>query len=109
MRISTGTDQLEAIKKYWNYPLNRPIKIIDIKNYVWPPDKPQRAPHDSTISRILRTEWRINYKVLQKRNPATKNANNICLFHEAFAIQVFLRARDYELIYIDEFSYSSRK
>ena len=109
LRISTGTDQLEAIKKYWNHPLNRPIKIKDIKNYVWPPDKPERAPHDSTISRILRTEWRMSYKVLQKRNPATKNANNIRLFHEAFAIQVFLRARDYELIYIDEFSYSSRK
>ena len=51
----------------------------------------------------------MSYKVVQKRNPTTKNANNIRLFHKVFAIQVFLRARDYELIYIDEFSYSSRK
>ena len=45
LRISTGTDQQETKKKYRNHPLNRPIKIKDIKNYVRLPDKPGRVPH----------------------------------------------------------------
>ena len=109
LRLSVGPDKLQAIKDYWDHPVNRPIKIRDIKHHVWPPSSNEKVPHDSTISRILRNELNMTYKVLQKRNLKTENSSNIRLFHESLAIQVFLRAKDYELIYIDEFSYSLRK
>ena len=35
----------------------------------------------------------MRYKVLQKRNPITKNSNSIHLLHEAYPIQVLLRTK----------------
>ena len=49
----------------------------------------------------------MRFKNLQKK--IKKNSNIIHLFHEAFAIQMQLRNNGYELIYVDEFSYSLRK
>ena len=87
----------------------RPIRIKDIKDYLWPLSSHEKAPHDSTFSMILRKELKMSYKVLQKRNPVKKTRDSIRLNHEAITIQVLLRSNDYELIYIDEFSFSSRK
>ena len=105
LRLSVGSDQFQVMKNYWDYPIKRPKKIKDIKEYVWSSNEHEKAPNNSTILRILRNDLKMRYKVLQKRNPITKNANSICLFHEAYPIQVLLRTKNYELIYIDEFSY----
>ena len=102
-------DNVQLIKNYWNNPAKRPIRIKDIKEHVWPVNRFIKPLHDSTISRVLRNKLNMRYKVLQKRNPKTKSPNNIRIFHEAIAIQVMLRTKGFELIYVDEFSYSSRK
>ena len=109
IEVICWTRQASGHKRLLDHPVKRPIKIRDIKHHVWQPSSNEKVPHDSTISRILRNELNITYKVLQKRNLKTENSSNIRLFHESLAIQVFLRAKDYELIYIDEFSYSSKK
>ena len=109
VRSSVDSQQVQSIKQYWEETTKRPIKIRDIKHYVWPISQEQKPPHNSTISRILKKELGMSFKVLQKRNPKTRQEENVRLFHEAIAIQVFLREKDFELIYIDEFSYSSKK
>ena len=109
VRSYVGSQQVQSINQYWEETTKRPIKIRDIKHYVWPISQEQKPPHNSTISRILKKELGMSFKVLQKRNPKTRQEENARLFHEAIAIQVFLRENDFELIYIDEFSYSSKK
>ena len=86
IRISIEANRLEAIKEYLKQPVVWSIMIKNTKNCVWLSNRPERAPHDSIISRILRKEWNMIYKIIQKYYPLTEKANNICLFHEAFVI-----------------------
>ena len=62
----------QAIREYWYRPTKRPIRIKDIKEHVWPSREFVKAPHNSTISRVLRNKLSMSYKVLQKRNPKLK-------------------------------------
>ena len=99
LRYAIKSSHLYAIKDNWATVVNNPIKIKNIKENVWPKTKWEKAPHNSTISRILHNELNMSYKVLQKKNPITSTPNNIRLFHESIAIQTLLRVKGYELIY----------
>ena len=79
IRTSSEVYRPEAIKEYWKHPVIRSIMIKNIKICVWSSNRPKRAPYDLTISRILRKEWNMRYKILQKWNPITKKANNISI------------------------------
>ena len=109
LRYAIKSSHLNAIKDYWVATVNNPIKIKNIKEHVWPRTKWEKAPHNSTISRILHNELNMSYKVLQRKNPITRTSNNVRLFHESIAVQTLLRIKGYELIYVDEFHYSSLK
>ena len=109
LRHAVEQKHLLAIKDYWASTIYKPIKIKDIKEHLWPLAKREKAPHNSTISRVLRNELNMSYKVLQKKNPVTRTSSNIRLFHESIAIQTLLRVKGFELIYVDEFHYSSLK
>ena len=43
LRLSVGSDQFQAMKKYWDYPIKRLIKIKDIKEYVWPSNEHENS------------------------------------------------------------------
>ena len=109
LRHAVEQKHLLAIKNDWVSTIYKPIKIKDIKEYLWPLAKREKAPHNSTISRVLSNELNMSYKVLQKKNPVTRYSSNIRLFHESIAFQTLLRVKGFELIYVDEFHYSSLK
>ena len=68
-RLTIEFNILQTIRDYWNCPTKTPIKIKDIKEHIWSSYKLTKVPHYSTISRILRNELSMSYKVLQKRHP----------------------------------------
>ena len=108
-RFSVTDDQISRIKQYCDETKNKPIKIKDIKQAVWPAEENRYIPTNSTISSILKNELNMRYKVLQTRNLITKKPENRRLFCQSLALQNILRNANTELIYVDEFNFSSRK
>ena len=108
-RLAVTINQISKIKAFWDKTKDKPIKIRDVKLAVWPPGWIEKTPSNSTISSILKKELRMKYKVLQFRNLKTETFANKRLFIENLAIQGILKRNNTELIYIDEFSFSSRK
>ena len=43
LRLFVGSDQFQAMKNYWDYPVKRPKKMKDIKEYVWPLNEHEKA------------------------------------------------------------------
>ena len=99
---------IEQMKKYVDSIHNTPVKIEMIKNAVWPKNSETKPPWNSTISKILKNKLNMSYKVLHKWNIKRKEKLNKRVFIESLYLQTKLRTNEIEIIYIDEFKFSSR-
>ena len=77
---SIDRDKLQAIKDYWISPKRRPIRIKDIKDYLWQLNSHERPPRFDYFYGFFFKELKMSYKVLQKRNPVTMTHDSINLF-----------------------------
>ena len=69
----------------------------------------EKIPSDTTIRNIMKTKLGMSYRLLEKRHKKSINIEGSRNFIQACALQIELINRELELIYIDEFSFSSRK
>ena len=72
-------------------------------------DNIEKIPSDTTIRNIMKTKLRMNYRLLEKKHKKPINNKGSRNFIQACAFQIELANRELELIYIDEFSFSSHK
>ena len=64
--------------------------------------------HNTTISRWLGTDLKCSYKILEKRPMPVQRPEARRIFLEGALIQVLIKEKNVELIFIDEFSVNSR-
>ena len=106
-RISN--DYIESIREYCNLQKNQPITIKKIKSYVHNSGSSVEQSSHTTIRSILRKELKMNYKILHKCHKKVMTNDYTFLIAESLSIQLKLMSIHYEVIYLDEFSFSSRK
>ena len=75
----------------------------------WGKHLDETPPSKTTIASILKKELGMSYKVLQTKNTKVTKPEQERLFCESLAVQLWLRDAGFELKYVDEFSFSSRK
>ena len=63
---------------------------------------------DFTIRSALKKDMKYSYKKLSKRKQITKMDDRVRLHYESIAIQIWLEDQGIELIYLDEFTISTR-
>ena len=87
---------------------SKPFYISDVIREVWPKSSENVPPANSTISKMLKKNLRMNYKVLKPAPEKILKPEYIWSYWDAVLIQYILDDDHYELIYIDEFSISHR-
>ena len=108
-RRRASHDYIEMIKEFWSLPKNQPITIKKIKRYTNSSRKDLEHPSNTTIRSILREELKMNYKILHKCHRKVMTGEHTRLYAESLSLQLTLNLIHYEVIYLDEFSFSSRK
>ena len=108
-RFAVLSEQIVKIKNYLECNKHRPICVRDLKKAIWPQMDNQRAPSDSTICSILKREFWMSYRLLEKKNIKSINPPGTRKFIQALSLQFKLTRDNIEMIYVDEFSFSSRK
>ena len=99
---------IEAVRCYME---SNPDKISTISNIKSSIERRADLPSLSktSIRKILKKHLKYTYKKACKINPRTLLPVNIRKIHESLYIQVALEKKNYEIIYLDEFSLSTRK
>ena len=97
------------IKEFLFLPKNQSITIKKIKRYMNSSRKDLEHPSNTTISNILREELKMNFKKFHKCHRKVMTGKHTRLFAESLSLKLTLNLIHYEVIYLDEFSFSSRK
>ena len=100
---------IEMIKDFCSSLHNQPITIRKIKSYLLASNLDKGEPCVTTIGSILRKELGMSYKILHKWHKKVMTTEHANSFAKSLLIQFKLINQDYEIIYLDEFSFSSRK
>ena len=80
-----------------------------MKNAIWPDSISSYIPSNSTVGSIMKRELKMSYHLLEKKQRKVTQEDGVRKFIQAFALQIQLNKCETELIFIDEFSFSSRK
>ena len=64
---------------------------------------------DTTIKRVMHKEWRMNYKKVSKSQIKSFTQENIRKFFEAASLIAYLTNEEYEIVFVDEWSFGPRK
>ena len=102
-------EHIMKIKDYLDYNEHRPICARDVIKAVWAPQENECSPSDSTIYSILKKEFKMSYRLLEKKHMKSVDNLGTRKFIQAFSLQLKLSRDNIEIIYVDEFSFSSRK
>ena len=101
-------DKVQQMLSFWKAKSNRLLWIREIKAGVW---KNQNAvpPWDATISKSLKKDLGMSYRMLSWFHPKTQTNDHIRVYWEAVIIQTILGDMGWEAIFIDEFNISSHR
>ena len=109
-RRVVSSDKIMEIKQICEDRKRYPIYSEDIKSALWSSsEKLENTPWKTTICSILKNELGMSYRLLDKKNAKTTKEAGIRDFVQSFSLQIEIQKKGIELIYLDEFSYSSRK
>ena len=109
-RRVVSSDKIMEIKQICEDRKRYPIYSEDIKSALWSSsEKLENSPWKTTICSILKNELDMSYRLLDKKNAKTTKEAGIRDFVQSFSLQIEIQKKGIELIYFDEFSYSSRK
>ena len=109
-RRVVSSDKIKEIKQICEDRKSYPIYSEDIKSALWSSsEKLENTPWKTTICSILKNELSMSYRLLDKKNAKTTKEAGIRDFVQSFSLQIEIQKKGIELIYLDEFSYSSRK
>ena len=108
-RFVVSPGHIMKIKDYLDYNEHRPICARDVIKAVWAPQDNECSPSDSTIYSILKKEFKMSYRLLEKKHMKSVDHLGTRKFIQAFSLQLKLSRDNIEIIYVDEFSFSSRK
>ena len=67
-RFVVSPEHIMKIKDYLDYNEHRPICARDVIKAVWAPQNNKCSPSDSTIYSILKKEFKMSYRLLEKKN-----------------------------------------
>ena len=102
-------EYINKVKNIWQQYKDRPIYAKNVRSALWRRDSKEKIPSDTTIRNIMKTKLGMSYRLLEKKHKKSINNEGSRNFIQACALQIELINRELELIYIDEFSFSSRK
>ena len=102
-------DIIEKIREFCCNPKHQPITIKKIKRCINNQKHTAEFLSYTTVRSILRNELKMSYKILHKCHKKVMTKEHMCLFAESLSLQLKMYYAIYEVIYIDEFSFSSRK
>ena len=108
-RFVVSSEHIMKIKDYLDYNEHRPICARDVIKAVWAPQDNECSPLDSTFYSILKKEFKMSYRLLEKKYMKSVYHLGKRKFIQIFSLQLKLSRDNIEIIYVDEFSFSSRK
>ena len=108
-RLKVTPEHIDKMREVWERQRDKPIYIRDVKNAVWPTLRSSDIPSNSTVSSIMKRELKMSYHLLEKKHRKATMEEGVRKFIQAFALQIELNKSEIKLIFIDEFSFSSRK
>ena len=108
-RLKVTPEHIDKMREVWERQRDKPIYIRDVKNAVWSALRSSDIPSNSTVSSIMKRELKMSYHLLEKKHRKATMEEGVRKFIQAFALQIELNKSEIELIFIDEFSFSSRK
>ena len=108
-RLKVTPEHIDKMREVWERQWDKPIYIRDVKDAVWPALRSSDIPSNSIVSSIMKRELKMSYHLLEKKHRKATLEEGVRKFIQAFALQIELNKSEIELIFIDEFSFSSRK
>ena len=102
-------EYINKVKEIWQQYKNRPICAKNVRSALWRRDNIEKIPSYTTIRNIMKTKLGMSYRQLEKKHKKSINNEGSSNFIQACALQIELINRELELMYIDEFSFSTRK
>ena len=108
-RMKITHEYINKVNEIWQQYKDRPIYAKNVRSALWRRDSREKIPSDTTIRNIMKTKLGMSYRLLEKKHKKSINNEGSRSFIHACALQIELINRELELIYIDEFSFSSRK
>ena len=100
--------KIEQVKGYWQSNSHKPLRISDIITSVWS-QQGSKTPWHSTVSKVLKRNLRMSYRVLSSIHPKSTLQEQIRLYCESVMIWCKLISKDYEIIFVDEFHLSAHR
>ena len=100
---------INFIRDFWNSLSNQPITIRKIKAQLHNPIFESEKISQSWIRNILKSDLKMKNKILHKWHKKIMTKESARIFAESLSIQLKLMTINFEIIYMDEFSFSSRK
>ena len=102
-------EYIKKVKEIWKQYKNRPIYAKSVRSALWRRDNIEKIPSETTIKNIIKTKLGMSYRLFEKKHKKSINNEGSRNFIQACALQIELINRELGLMYIDEFSFSSRK
>ena len=101
-------EYINKVKEIWKQYKDWPIYAKNVRSALWQRDSIKKIQSDTTIRNIMKTKFGMSNRLLEKKHKKSINNDGSKNFIQACALQELIN-RELELIYIDEFSFSSRK
>ena len=80
-----------------------------MKNAIRADSRSSYIPSNSTVGSIMKRKLKMSYHLLEKKQRKVTQEDGVRKFIQAFSLQIQLNKYETELIFIDEFSFSSQK